>query len=231
MKSRLKKAVRGLAAPIGDGLARLGISADAVTWAGVIAAAAAAWGFACGNRRLALLALLTSGLCDLLDGAVARAGGRKGTSFGAALDSTLDRYGEGLILGALTVRAVLHSNLPAGAMRVPGILGALAVPAIPGPEHSVLLPILAILAGVGSFLVSYVRARSEGLGIPCEVGVLERPERLALMLILAAWGDGGLPWILGILAILTHVTFGQRLVHVRREALRRDRAHTADTGS
>jgi CDP-diacylglycerol---glycerol-3-phosphate 3-phosphatidyltransferase len=207
VKSRLKRAVRGLVAPVGNGLARLGISADAVTWAGVIAAAAAAWGFARGDRWLALLALLASGLCDLLDGAVARAGGRKGTAFGAALDSTLDRYGEGLILGALVVRAVLR------------------------PDHAVLLPALAILAGVGSFLVSYVRARSEGLGISCEVGLLERPERLALLAILAAWGDGGLPWILGILALLTHVTFGQRLIHVRREAIRRREASAAGSGS
>ena len=71
MKARLKQFVRGLAAPLGGGLARLGISADAVTWAGVVAAGIAAWGFVRGDRPLALGALLASGLCDLLDGAVA----------------------------------------------------------------------------------------------------------------------------------------------------------------
>jgi CDP-diacylglycerol--glycerol-3-phosphate 3-phosphatidyltransferase len=146
----------------------------------------------------------------LLDGAVARAGGRKGTLFGAALDSTLDRYGEGLVLGALTVRAVTQAEYP---------------------EHRALLGTLAVLAGIGSFLVSYVRARSEGLGIACEVGFLERPERLALLFVLAAWGDGGLPWILGALAVLTHVTFGQRLLHVRRASGFRDRVTPPGVGS
>lgn len=197
MKGRLKLLVRRLVAPVGSGLARVGVSADAVSWAGVVAAAAAAWGFAIGNRWLALASLIGSGLCDLLDGAVARAGGRAGTSFGAALDSTLDRYGEGLILGALTVRAMML------------------------PAHAALFAGLAVLAGIGSFLVSYVRARSEGLGVPCEVGLLERPERLFLLIALAAWGDGGIPWILGALALLTHVTFAQRLIHIRLSTRRR----------
>jgi len=199
VKARLKTLVRGLVAPVGNGLFRIGVSADAVSWSGVVAAAAAAWGFAVGNRWLAVASLVGSGLCDLLDGAVARAGGRQGTSFGAALDSTLDRYGEGLVLGALTVRAMTL------------------------PDHAVWFAGLAVLAGIGSFLVSYVRARSEGLGIACEVGLLERPERLALLIALAAWGDRGIPWILGALALLTHVTFGQRLIHVRRATLRRSR--------
>jgi CDP-diacylglycerol--glycerol-3-phosphate 3-phosphatidyltransferase len=210
VKARLKRLVRGLAAPVGNGLARLGISADAVTWAGVIAAGVAAWGFVRGDRPLAFGALLASGLCDLLDGAVARAGGRKGTLFGAALDSTLDRYGEGLVLGALIVRAVTQTE---------------------HPEYRALFGTLAVLAGIGSFLVSYVRARSEGLGIPCEVGFLERPERLALLGALAVWGDGGLPWILGALAVLTHVTFAQRLFHVRRASRLQDRVTPPGVGS
>ncbi len=209
MKTRLKRFVRGLAAPVGDGLARLGISADLVTWAGVVAAVAAAWAFARGRFPLALVALIASGLCDLLDGAVARSGGRKGTAFGAALDSTLDRYGEGVVLGALVWRSATQTDYP---------------------EHRFVLATLAILAGIGSFLVSYVRARSEGLGIACEVGLLERPERLALLVALAIWGDSGLPWILGTLAVLTHVTFGQRLVHVRRASMLRDRPEPPGEG-
>ncbi len=188
MKGRIKSAVRGGMRPLGTALARLGIPADAVTVAGVLAAGLAAWGFYRGNRAAALAGLLASGLMDMLDGAVARAGGKGGTRFGAALDSTLDRYGEGLVFGAILARA-------AG-----------------GPPW---LMALALLAGLGSFLVSYVRARSEGLGIPCEVGILERPERLVLLIALAAWGSGGLPWILGALALLTHITFIQRLVHIR----------------
>src|SRR5690606_26566557 len=127
----------------------------------------------------------------LLDGAVARATNPHGTPFGAAFDSTLDRYGEGLVLG--------------------GILIGLADRGAPG-----WLLWLALLAGIGSFLVSYVRARSEGLGIACEVGLAERPERLVLLLLLALTGRPGEPWILGALALLTHVTFVQRLRHIHR---------------
>lgn len=196
MKGRLKVWVRRLAEPIGAGLARLGISADTITVLGVVAAAAAAWGFYADRRWVAFSSLFASGLMDLLDGAVARAGGRGGTPFGAALDSALDRYGEGLILGAILARAALDGAPP-------------------------WLLALAVLSGVGSFLVSYVRARSEGLGIPCEIGLLERPERLFLLLVLPLWGRAGWPWILGTIAVLSHVTFLQRLFHVRRESLRR----------
>jgi len=194
-KTRLKRWVRGLARPIGEALSKIGISADAVTYGGLAADFAASWGFYTADRWLAFGALVASGLFDLFDGAVARAGGRSGTRFGAALDSTLDRYGEMLVFGA--------------------ILAGLARAAAPP-----WLQAIALLAGIGSFLVSYVRARSEGLGIPCEVGLLERPERLGLLVVLALWGEGGYPWVLGALALLTHVTFIQRLAHVRREAAR-----------
>jgi CDP-diacylglycerol--glycerol-3-phosphate 3-phosphatidyltransferase len=196
VKGRLKLWVRSLAGPVGCALARLGISADVVTLLGVAAAVVAAWGLFADRRWIAFAALFASGLMDLLDGAVARAGGRRGTPFGAALDSALDRYGEGLILCAILARLALDAAPP-------------------------WLLALAALSSVGSFMVSYVRARSEGLGIPCEVGLLERPERLLLLLVLSLWGRGGWPWILGLLALLTHVTFLQRLFHVRRESLRR----------
>lgn len=204
MKGRIKNLVRGLAAPAGRGLARLGVSADAVTFAGVVVAMGAAWAFYAGHRWLAFGALLASGLCDLLDGAVARSRGGRGTPFGAALDSTLDRYGEGLILGAILAR-LAHQ------------------------DEALWMQAVALLAGVGSFLVSYVRARSEGLGISCEVGLLERPERLFLLLALALWGDGGRAWILTALALLTHVTFIQRLHRIRSESLRRAAGARPDT--
>lgn len=191
MKQKVKKLGRAAISPLGAWLARLGVTANSVTAVGVGAALVAAYGFLTGNAAVAFGALLFSGLMDMLDGAVARAGGRQGTPFGAALDSTLDRYGEGLVLGAILAR-------------------------LAGQSAPLWLVAVALLAGTGSFLVSYVRARSEGLGIPCEVGILERPERLVLLLVLALWGDRGMPWILGILALLTHITFIQRLVHVQR---------------
>jgi CDP-diacylglycerol---glycerol-3-phosphate 3-phosphatidyltransferase len=196
LKRLLKKMFRGAAGPLGGALARIGVPADLVTVLGLMLAVAASYGFVEGRRRLSFVALLFSGLCDLVDGAVARAGGKRGTSLGAALDSTLDRYGEGLVMGAVVVR-----------------LGATGAPRW--------LILLGLLAWIGSFLVSYVRARSEGLGIPCEVGILERPERWVLLLILALWGDRGAPWILGAIAVLSHATFLQRLRHIRTESAHR----------
>jgi CDP-diacylglycerol---glycerol-3-phosphate 3-phosphatidyltransferase len=194
LKQKVKDAARASVRPAGRIVAQAGISADLVTFLGILLALGAAYGFWEGKRLLAFSALLGSGLCDLLDGAVARARGGPGTPFGAALDSTLDRYGEGLVLGAILARLAAHG------------------------EPTWLLG-LALLASIGSFLVSYVRARSEGLGVPCEVGVLERPERVVLLLVLALWGDSGMPWILGLLAVLSHVTFIHRLIHIRRQAV------------
>lgn len=191
MKQGIKRAVRGAVDPLGRGLARIGLTANAVTALGVAFAAVAAYGFVVENRALAFGFLLASGLFDLLDGAVARAKDPHGTPFGAAFDSTLDRYGEGLVLG--------------------GILLGLAY-----RDVSAWLLWLTLLAGIGSFLVSYVRARAEGLGIACEVGLAERPERLVLLLLLALLGRPGEPWILGALALFTHITFIQRLLHIHR---------------
>jgi CDP-diacylglycerol--glycerol-3-phosphate 3-phosphatidyltransferase len=203
LKEQIKQMVRASARPAGSLAARAGISADLVTFFGILLAIVAAYGFWAGRRPVAFLGLLGSGLCDLLDGAVARARGKRGTAFGAALDSTMDRYGEGLVLGAV----LLH-------------LAARGAP--------LWLLILAQLSWIGSFLISYVRARSEGLGISCEVGFLERPERLILLLCLALWGDAGMPWILGLLALLSHVTFIHRLVHIRR---REPRGGPAEPGA
>lgn len=189
MKNAIKRAVRGAVDPLGRGIARIGLSANFVTGLGLVFAAVSAYGFVREDRALAFGFLLASGLFDLLDGAVARARDPHGTPFGAAFDSTLDRYGEGLVLG--------------------GILIGLA-----SRGAASWLLWLALLAGIGSFLVSYVRARSEGLGISCEVGLVERPERLILILLLALLGRPGEPWILGALALLTHITFIQRLHHV-----------------
>jgi CDP-diacylglycerol---glycerol-3-phosphate 3-phosphatidyltransferase len=191
VKQQIKTAARGMISPLGSAVSRFGVPANAITVAGLGAAILSAFGFLLGHRWFAAGGLLLSGFFDLLDGAVARAGGRPGTRFGAALDSSLDRYGEGLILGAILVHLARQ-----------GV--------------GLWLLALAMLAGIGSYLVSYVRARSEGLGISCEVGFLERPERLALLLALSLWGDGGSRWILGLLALFTHVTFIQRLHHLYR---------------
>jgi len=196
----IKSLARGLALPVGRALAAAGVSANAVTIAGLAFAAGAGW-FLSEDRRVAALACLVgSGLCDLLDGAVARARGGNGSVFGAALDSTADRYGEALLLAGVLILRV-HQG---------------------GAEGWFLW--LWVLAFVASFLTSYVRARAEGLGLRCEVGLLERPERLGLMVLFPILGPRFTPWILGALAVGGHVTFVQRLAHVRRSARERDEA-------
>jgi phosphatidylglycerophosphate synthase len=144
-----------------------------------------------GAWPLALALLVASALCDLLDGAIARASGRPGSKMGAALDSTVDRYAESLVLGGFLVDQVRRG---AGDLFL----------------------WVWVLALTGSFLTSYVRARAEGLGLSCEVGIMERPERMLLLALLCVLGPGAAIWILAILAAGAHVTFLQRLRHIHR---------------
>ena len=187
----LKERGRGLVQPVGRGLASIGITANAVTFAGLASAAACGVSLALDHWLLALLFLVVSALCDLLDGAVARAGGGTGTAFGATLDSTADRYGEALILAGLLIDGVRR-----------------------GAGDWFLW--LWVLALASSFLTSYVRARAEGLGLRCDVGLFERPERLALLALLCLLGPRFAPYLLGALALGAHITVIQRLGLVRR---------------
>lgn len=128
--------------------------------------------------------VIAAGLFDMLDGALARVRGLK-TRFGAFLDSTLDRYSEAVLLG--------------------GVLWLY-------PDRETALLILAVLTG--SLLVSYTRARAEGLGVDCEVGFLPRPQRIIVLS--AGLIIGLVVPSLWILAIFTNVTAVQRILHVRR---------------
>jgi CDP-diacylglycerol---glycerol-3-phosphate 3-phosphatidyltransferase len=196
MPSRsVKDRARAAALPLGRGLARAGVSADGVTITGFLFALAVAVALAGGHRIRAVAFLLASALCDLLDGAVARARGG-GSSFGAVLDSAVDRAGEAVILSAILVAGLREG----------------------GRERFVWIWSVSLTA---SFLVSYVRARAEGQGLRCEVGLLERPERLGLLAIIILAGARWTEWGLGLLAILSLLTVMQRLLHVRRAARER----------
>ncbi len=189
----IKNLTRGLALPIGRALAAVGITANAVTFAGLILAAGCGALLATDRRAGAFACLAGSALCDLLDGAVARARGGGGSIVGAAFDSTVDRYGEALVLAGVLILRVRQDA---------------------AAQWFIWLWILAL---IGSFLTSYVRARAEGLGLRCEVGILERPERLGLMALFPILGGRYAPWVLGALALGGHITFIQRLALVRRE--------------
>ncbi len=135
--------------------------------------------------------LIVSGVCDTLDGSLARSSGKESV-FGAFIDSTIDRVAELASFGALIVYYVSRGG--GGRFAVPLVVAALA----------------------GSFLTSYTRARAEGLGIDCRVGLLERPERVALLVLGLLLGETALFVVIACLAVLTLVTTIQRVVHVHR---------------
>lgn len=181
-------AVAQRARAIADQVARViafpGITPNLLTVLGFFLTCGVALVIASGYERLGGVLVILTGLFDMLDGAMARVSGRK-TRFGAFLDSTLDRYSEAAVLA--------------------GVLWAY-------PEAQTALLVLVVLAG--SLLVSYARARAEGLGIDCEVGWLPRPQRIVLLSV--GLIVGLVVPALAVLAVLTHITTVQRILHVRR---------------
>jgi CDP-diacylglycerol--glycerol-3-phosphate 3-phosphatidyltransferase len=140
---------------------------------------------------LGAVVFVVGSLLDILDGALARAGG-KSTPFGAFLDSTTDRVGEGLMLGAIALVFARHGNTVALAAAIAGI--------------------------AGSFLVSYTRARAEALGLRGDVGLGSRAERVVVItggLVFAPWG--GLQWAIYVLATTAWITVVQRILFVRKQ--------------
>ena len=187
---------------IGRLLAGWGIHPDAVTIAGLVIVAAAAVLIAQGSFLAAGLLLLFSLPLDAVDGAVARAQNRSGR-FGMVLDSTLDRYADGFIFAALGYYFAVQDRFDMLA--------------------------LALLALVGSFLVSYVRARAEDakVGLRVTVGWFTRVERvIVILMMILAMGLFGNPIALEIgtalLAVGVHLTALQRLLFVYR-ALKKQR--------
>ena len=129
--------------------------------------------------------VLVGGIFDILDGVVARVNNRT-SIFGAFLDSVTDRYSDALIFLAVGLNLIKGNNLPGAILS----LGVLA----------------------GAFMISYARARAEGLGIECKVGIMERPERIILLVFGTLTGIV-MP-VLWLLLILTHITVAQRIYHV-----------------
>ncbi|HEY2776569.1 MAG TPA: CDP-alcohol phosphatidyltransferase family protein [Gaiellaceae bacterium] len=190
---------RGLASRSVTGLTRTRITPNALTATGVtLCAAAAVLALFEGRNELlfywlAAVVFVVGSLLDVLDGALARAGG-KATPFGAFIDSTTDRVSEGFMLTAIAW--VLARN------------------------HHPAFVAVAVAAVAGSFLVSYTRARAEALGLRGDVGIGSRAERVVVItagLVLAPWGV--LPWSLVLLACTAWITVGQRVLHVRKQLL------------
>jgi CDP-diacylglycerol---glycerol-3-phosphate 3-phosphatidyltransferase len=190
---------RRLAAQSMIGLARTRLTPDVLTVAGVTLCLAASVLVYFEYRSellvfwLAAVLFVVGSVLDILDGALARAGG-KATPFGSFLDSTLDRVGEAAMLGAIALVFARDGNTLA--------LG------------------FCFAAVSGSFLVSYTRAKAEILGLRGDVGIGSRAERVVVItagLVLAPWGV--LPWAIYLLTATAWLTVAQRILHVRSQLL------------
>ena len=194
MEELLNKRTVGayLTRPVIRILAKTRMTPNELTWLGFGLTLGAVVLIVSGHLLAAGLVVLFAGFFDMLDGALAR-GTNQVTRFGSILDSTLDRMSEsGLFLGILVFYAL--NDTP----------------------RSTIIILLSGIAMIASFLVSYIRARAEGAGLECEVGLLTRTERVVVLVLglLLSQIDYVLVIALGIIAILSSVTVGQRLVYV-----------------
>jgi CDP-diacylglycerol---glycerol-3-phosphate 3-phosphatidyltransferase len=193
----LRPALARLLEPVAGALARTPITPNALTITGTIGVSASALTlYPTGHLFAGTMVCWFFVMADMLDGALARVKGTTGV-FGAFLDSTLDRVGDAAVFGGLAAWFVLggHSRLMAG---------------------------VALFCLVAGALVSYARARAEGLGLRCDVGIAERSERLLVALVAAGLAGLGVPYVLpaGLWAVAaaSAFTFGQRVLAVRRQA-------------
>jgi CDP-diacylglycerol---glycerol-3-phosphate 3-phosphatidyltransferase len=182
--------------PVGTVLGRSGLTPNVVTYLGAAAQAVVAYFILSERLVVAGVVAIAAALLDTVDGAVARARGL-GTKFGALLDSTTDRIADALVFGSIAWIYLARGGSSTNDHR---LVGGLALTVL-----------------VLSFLVSYVKARAEGLGFDCNVGLIERAERLILVIVGLIF-NSILSIILGLLAGLSFVTFIQRILHVRRQA-------------
>lgn len=185
VRSRFPDYVEAVTSPIGRGLARTGVTPNALTTAGLVLTGVAAWFVANGRPVTGGLVLVAGGLMDTFDGAVARAAGRS-TPFGGFLDSVSDRIADGVILGALAWWVADQPRVFA----------------------------LAVTALVAAEVTSYVRAKAESIDLACSVGILERGERAVLLMAALVFHRWLLEPVLWVLAVGGVVTVVQRVHHV-----------------
>ncbi|MFC0557148.1 phosphatidylinositol phosphate synthase [Planotetraspora thailandica] len=201
MLNILRPGVTRVMTPLGRVLARLGISPDTITVIGTLGVAVSALVFyPLGHLFLGTVVITVFVLADMLDGVLARMTGT-GSRWGAFLDSTLDRLADASIFSGLILHFVLKDD----------------------PE--IVLAGVALFCLVAGSLVSYAKARAEGLGMTANVGIAERGERLVVALVAAGLSGLGVPYVLAIglwlLAAASAVTVVQRMVHVYRQAVER----------
>jgi len=191
----IKRLSRSAAEGPARALGRLGFTPNSLTLIGSVLTASVGLLAAQGWFAVAGVCLCVFSALDTLDGALARATNSVST-FGAFFDSVCDRYADAAVYFGLMWWYAVHAE-PLGVA-------------------------LAGLALIGSFMVSYARARAEGLGLQAaEVGWFQRPERIILLgvgLLIAQFLPVALLWTLAAMAVLTTITVIQRVLHVRRSA-------------
>jgi CDP-diacylglycerol---glycerol-3-phosphate 3-phosphatidyltransferase len=199
MLNTLRPAMARILTPVGEALARTPVTPNMLTVAGTVGVSASALAlFPIGELFPGALCSTIFVFTDMLDGLLARIKGSSG-KFGAFLDSTLDRVADAAIFGGMTLWFAKNNH----------------------PMAAVALYCLAI-----GFLVSYSKARAEGLGLDCANGLIERPERMVIGLTSIGLSGLGVPYILDIglwaLAVLSTITLGQRIKSVHESAGQRD---------
>jgi CDP-diacylglycerol---glycerol-3-phosphate 3-phosphatidyltransferase len=169
--------------PVADWLVRARVHPNTITVIGTLCTVAGGVIYGTGHIRTAGWFLGLTALFDVLDGMVARRSNRSST-FGAFLDSTLDRVADGAVMGGLATFYALN------------------------PVHrSVPMMIVCMLGLIGAFLTSYTRARAEALGIEAKVGMLQRPERVVLLSVPQAFFGLALDgWVLSLIILILTVT-------------------------
>ncbi|GAB3588973.1 CDP-alcohol phosphatidyltransferase family protein [Angustibacter peucedani] len=188
-----------LLTPVANALLRLGVSPDVVTLVGTLGVAAGALVFYPTGHLLAGTLVITAFVfSDTVDGIMARASGRS-SSWGAYLDSTLDRVGDAAVFGGIVLWFT-------------------------GGGDDRLTAVLALACLALGAVVSYAKARAEGLGMTANVGIAERADRLVAVLVTTGLVGLGLPVVvltvvLALLALASLVTVVQRMLEVRRQAL------------
>ena len=194
---RVRPVLARVVDPVAAALLRAGVSPDAITVLGTLGVVTGALAlFPRGELFVGTMVVTAFVLTDMLDGAMARRIERR-SLFGAWLDSTCDRLADAAVFSGLVLWFV-------------------------GEGDDRLLAGVALFCLVAGSLVSYAKARAEGLGLRCDVGFAERAERLIIVLVAAGFGGLGVSWALPVglwaLAVASAVTVVQRLLEVRRQA-------------
>jgi CDP-diacylglycerol---glycerol-3-phosphate 3-phosphatidyltransferase len=201
----VQKSYLRLIDPVANWLVKRRVHPNTITVFGTLCTVGGGIIYATGHIRTGGIFLAITALFDVLDGTVARRSNRSST-FGAFLDSTLDRLADGFVLGGLAVfyaTSQLHGSIP--------------------------LMITALLGLMGAFLTSYTRARAESLGLDAKMGLVQRPERVVLMaapqaLFGLVFGGWVLAVIVVILTVTAWITVIQRVAYVYKATTRAEQA-------